>query len=243
MEWRRFLTPWNIAIIALLILLSLKGDFSQINIMKWLADKAVILPGIFIGLAFHEFGHAYASYKLGDVTPKLENRLTLNPLAHIDPLGFIALIFIGFGWGKPVAINTANYKNPRRDELIVALAGIFVNFILALLFAFIHRIYNMYAGYSTISQGMPGYISKIIFAIVLINIVLLIFNSLPIPPLDGFNAVTQIFNLKKYSWYYELSNKGFLILMIFVLFGAVDVVLRPLTEQALNLINNIANFW
>lgn len=110
---------------------------SHMSIWEWTYTKLLILPGIIIGLSFHEAAHAFASYKLGDPTPKFQGRLTLNPLKHFDPAGFIALLFIGFGWGVPVQINPDYYKNRRAGELIVSLAGVTANFLIAAVFAFL----------------------------------------------------------------------------------------------------------
>lgn len=95
----------------------------------FLYTMLLALPGIIIGLSLHEFAHAYVSYKLGDVTPMVQGRVTISPFAHIDPIGFLLLMLFGFGYGKPVEINPNNYKNPRRDEIFVALAGVILSLI------------------------------------------------------------------------------------------------------------------
>ena len=116
-------TTW-VLLAVMLLLMSIRdvGTTSTDNLLTWFSDKLIILPGIVIGLSMHEFAHAAVAYKLGDPTPKMQGRVTINPLAHIDWLGFIALFLCGFGWGKPVQINQFNFKNRRRDELFVALA-------------------------------------------------------------------------------------------------------------------------
>ncbi|MCI5698274.1 MAG: site-2 protease family protein [Clostridiales bacterium] len=186
-----------------------------------LTNKLLLLPGIIIGITFHEAAHGYVSHWLGDPTPKLQGRLSLNPLSHIDPMGFIALILVGFGWGKPVMIDPRYYKNPKRDELLVSLAGVTANLIIAVILAVIQVIlikngfvYNGNTMWTTVSQ-------MIIYAI-FINLVLMCFNLLPVPPLDGFSVITQIFDLKKYSWYYPVYRNGFFILIALVFFGALD---------------------
>ena len=145
------------------------------------------LPGIIIGLSLHEFAHAYVSYKLGDVTPMVQGRVTISPFAHIDPIGFLLLMLFGFGYGKPVEINPNNYKNPRRDEIFVALAGVITNFFVAVLFAFVYFLlarFNVISLYSTIST--------ILINIIFINVHLMVFNLLPIPPLDGYKVVRNL---------------------------------------------------
>lgn len=153
----------------------------------FLYTMLLALPGIIIGLSLHEFAHAYVSYKLGDPTPMVQGRVTISPFAHIDPIGFLLLMLFGFGYGKPVEINPNNYKNPRRDEIFVALAGVITNFFVAVLFAFVYFLlarFNVISLYSTIST--------ILINIIFINVHLMVFNLLPIPPLDGYKVVRNL---------------------------------------------------
>lgn len=202
-----------------------RGGFSDPS--KFLFDKLMILPGIIIGLSFHEFAHAVVSYKLGDPTPKAQGRVTLNPLAHIDVFGFFALLVAGFGWGKPVMIDDRYYKHPRSGKFLVSIAGVTMNFILAILFAIIIKVIIVYNhGYYVPWTGIDVVI-EILMNVVTINLVLMIFNLIPVPPLDGFNIVTEIFDLSRYSWYETLYRNGFAILMILILFNVTDIVLTP----------------
>lgn len=194
--------------------------------VEWAMSIALMLPGIVIGLSFHEFGHAVVAYKLGDPTPQLQGRVTVSPLAHIDPIGFIALMFVGFGWGRPVQINPNYFKKPRRDEFLVGIAGITINFIIAVLFTGILKLLVVY-GSSFMNTYMGSVVVDIITYGILINIVLLVFNMLPIPPLDGFGIVTQIFNLKNTAFYHKVYDKGFIILMLLLILNIVDIVLNP----------------
>lgn len=197
--------------------------------MSWIMGKVIILPAILIGLSFHEFAHAYAAVRLGDPTPKFQKRVTLNPIAHIDIFGFLALIFIGFGWGKPVEVNPINFKNIRRDSLIVDVAGVTVNFILAIIFAGILRLLSVFQ-YDFLNTSLGNVVVEMIFAIITINIVLMVFNLLPIPPLDGFGILTEIFNLREKAFYYKIYDKGFVILLILLIFNIVELVLLPTVQ-------------
>ena len=123
-------------IVLLVILLAMRITGGGFDFM----DMLISIPGIIIGLSFHEFAHGAVSYALGDPTPKLQGRLTINPMAHMDPFGFLALMFAGFGWGVPVQIDPRYYKHRRRDEMLVALAGVTMNLLLAVLFSFILRL-------------------------------------------------------------------------------------------------------
>ena len=203
-----------IIIIAAILLLITGSSSGFIN-------KLLFLPGIIIGITFHEAAHGYVSHWLGDPTPKNQGRLSLNPLAHIDPMGFIALLLVGFGWGKPVMIDSRYYKNPKRDELLVSLAGVTTNLIIAIIFAVIQiLLIDTGAAYSMGSSW--NVVNLIIQYIVFVNLVLMCFNLLPIPPLDGFSVITQLFDLRRYDWYYKLYSNGFFILMALVLIGALD---------------------
>lgn len=200
------------------------------NIGQALIEKLLMLPGIIIGITFHEAGHAFASYKLGDPTPKAQGRLSLNPAAHIDPLGFIFLFVAGFGWGRPVQINPMYYKNKRRDEFIVSIAGVTVNLVIALIFSFIVKGLAGIYDYNTGKTALY-YLAMMCTYVVFINLVLMVFNLIPCPPLDGWGILTQIFDLRKYSWWYPVYSRGSLILMALIIFNVTDIVLSPIVTK------------
>ena len=155
------------------------------------------LPGILIGLTVHEYCHALAAYKLGDTTARDMGRLTLSPLKHIDPIGFLFIIIAGFGWAKPVRFNPDNLANYRRDKAIIAAAGPLSNLVLALVFIALLRGWLALNGapYPFIySDLFSGFIIIILRAAV-INLGLFIFNLLPLPPLDGSHIVFSGLNL------------------------------------------------
>lgn len=206
--------------------------------IDWFMGTLTLLPGIVIGLSFHEFAHAFVANLCGDPTPKHQNRVTLNPAAHIDPIGFIALIFIGFGWGRPVMINPRNFKKPRRDELFVALAGVTLNLILAVIFIGILRLLYEFA-LPFILSDIGAILNDILVSAAFINIVLMVFNLLPIPPLDGFNVITQIFNLRNTEFYYRVYDKGFLILMMLIIFNITGRVLSPAVNWIFGLLTGL----
>jgi len=190
------------------------GRFSDPG--TWLKQTLLLLPAIVIAITLHEFAHAFSAYKLGDQTPKAQGRVTLNPLSHIDPFGIIVLIFVGFGWGRPVQVNPYAFtKNRRLANLIVDVAGVTTNFIIAffctaLLFVIQDQI-----------------LFTIVLNIVYINFILMVFNLLPIPPLDGFGIITEIFDLRRFEWYRPLYNNGFFILLILIIFGLLGAILLP----------------
>ena len=148
-----------------------------------ITEMLKIVPAAVIGLTVHEFSHAFAAYKLGDNTAKNDGRLTLNPLKHIDWLGFFLIVIAGFGWAKPVIFNPENLKNKHRDEIIISLAGPVSNFILAVLFLVIARLLYFADYFHGTALGMQ--IVNMIMIWGVINFGLFIFNLIPIPPLDG----------------------------------------------------------
>ena len=166
---------------------------------------AYSLPGILLGLTLHEFCHAWAAYKLGDHTAKEQGRLSLNPLRHIDLLGFLFIIIAGFGWAKPVQFNPENLKKPRRDKALIAAAGPLSNFLLALFFVFLIKGYlsimlNALIGEnSSLTETLTSPFYLALFTGVLqaafINLGLFIFNLLPLPPLDGSHIFLSGLNL------------------------------------------------
>ena len=195
--------------------------------------KLLMLPGIIIALSFHEFAHAWVSDKLGDPTPRRQGRVTINPLAHIDWIGFLALLLVGFGWGKPVQIDPNYYKNRRRDEFLVAIAGVTMNLILAIILSIPVKVMMKS---SLRASDLMYNIYLIIFYAVMINIVLMIFNLIPCPPLDGWNIITQIFKLDRYSWWYKVYQYGTWILLALIVTNVTDHIITPLVTLIINLL-------
>ena len=221
--------------ILLFIMLAESIMENNMSVGQWFYTKLLILPGIIIGLSFHEAAHAWVSCKLGDPTPKMQGRVTLNPLAHIDPVGFIALLLIGFGWGVPVEINPRHYKNRRSGELLVSLAGVTANLITAVVFALIFRLAESHMSYA-FYQGAGQVLMQILLYIVYINLVLMVFNLIPVPPLDGFGVVTQLFRLERYEWYWKIYQYGQPILLILIIFNIPSKIIGPATDILLNLL-------
>ena len=197
--------------------------------------KILTLPGIILGLSLHEFAHAWVSDKLGDPTPRRQGRVTVNPLAHIDWIGFAALLLVGFGWGKPVQIDPRYYKHRRRDEFLVAIAGVTMNLILAIAFSIPAKaMVKMFGGAA--SSDLIYNIYLMLFYIVSINVVLMIFNLIPCPPLDGWGIITQLFGLDRYSWWYKVYQYGTWILLALIVFNVTDLILTPLVSMILGVL-------
>lgn len=226
-----------IVIVVLLAASSLReGAFT--DPMQWVMDKVMILPAIFIGITFHEFAHAVVAYKLGDQTPKLQGRVTLNPLAHIDLVGILCLFFVGFGWGKPVQIDPWQFKHQRRDDFLVSIAGVVMNFLLAIAFAIILKIALTIGGgffYTDFGSSVQLMLDYVIY----INLILMIFNLIPVPPLDGFNIIAQIFNIGQTDLYWKLYNYGNWILVALIVFGITGMIISPCVQILYRLIGTV----
>ena len=149
----------------------------------------------------------------------------------------MSLLILGFGWGIPVPVDERNFKHPRRDNIIVSLAGVTMNLLIAVVFTVILKIVTMTMGYSL--TGMTGAVWTIIFDVVMINLVLMVFNLMPIPPLDGFNLITEVFRLQRYSWWSTVYRNGYIFLMAFILFDISGRVLTPILNFLLSIIFSI----
>ena len=222
-------------VIIILILLVNKMLNSNQSIGDWLYTQLLLLPGIIIGLTFHEAAHGYVSHWLGDPTPGLQGRLSLNPMRHIDPVGFLALFFAGFGWGQPVQIDPRYYKHRRRDELLVALAGVIANFIIAFAASLGLKLMMNTMG-TAVLYGAGEAAFYILYYVMTVNIMLMIFNLIPVPPLDGFGVVTQIFHLERYDWYWKIYQYGQPILLVLIIFNIPSKIISPACDALLNLL-------
>lgn len=173
----------------------------------------VIYIAVLLGtVAVHEFCHAKVADELGDPTPRLLGRLTLNPLAHIDPLGALLLLIFGFGWGKPVPFDPYNLKNPRRDAALISLAGPISNLIMAASFAIVLKVLQFYPLGIISSLGL-----FILPLIIRINIILGLFNVIPFAPLDGFKIVEGFLPESQADHWHSLERYGPFLLIFSIL--------------------------
>jgi Zn-dependent protease len=167
---------------------------------------------ILIVLSLHEFSHALVAYLSGDQTAKNEGRLTLNPLAHVDFLGLIALFFIGFGWGKPVPIDPYNFKKPKMGVLLVSLAGPLANFFSAIFFIIVLKILVSYFGLTS-----ANLLTDFLMILIVISFSLFIFNLIPIPPLDGSKVLFTLLPDRFMNLKYLMSQYGTWVLLGLIL--------------------------
>jgi len=202
---------------------------------SYILSKLLILPGILLAISVHEAAHGYAAVKMGDDTPLMQGRVTLNPVKHIDPMGFLCLFLFGFGWAKPVMINPRNFKNPRRDDTIVSFAGPLANFITALVFAFIMKAVYM----NQIDSGFMEVLWEVLRATVSINLVLMVFNLIPIPPLDGHHILGNIGGATVWNFYYNYSEQLRFLMLLLIVFGGIGRIISPFVSMLYSLIFGI----
>ena len=190
-----------------------------------LPELLKVVSAVLVGLTVHELAHAWAALRLGDDTPRLMGRLTLNPLKHVDLIGFIMLVVAGFGWAKPVIINRANLKNPVRDDILIALAGPVSNLLCAVLLVFLLKLVVL-VPFS--SRSLFETVTTVFVMFIYMNISLGLFNLLPIPPLDGSHLVTNMLSLKSAAGAAVYSKYGsFALLGLIVLQWVLKVEILP----------------
>lgn len=172
---------------------------------------------VFLVLTVHEFAHAFVAVKWGDDTPKIHGRYTLNPIAHIDWIGFVMLILAGFGWAKPVPINPYNFKNYKKGFFWTSIAGVLANFILAFL---AYPLYLVSVKFLPIESFSFAFFTELFYSIYTLNLCFFVFNLLPIYPLDGFN-VLDVLVKKKGKVMAFLREKGNVILIVLLVLGFI----------------------
>lgn len=200
-------------------------------------------PGVLIAITFHEFAHGYAAYKLGDNTAKSEGRLSLNPIAHLDPIGTLMLLVAGFGWGKPVHVNPYNYTRKismEKGEAIVSAAGPITNIILAFIFAIIYYAIYKFTGIAFKMSTVGRIVMALIQSIVAINIGLGIFNLIPLPPLDGSKIIMPFLPVNAKQWFIRNEQIFYIVFVLIWIFGIAGTVISPLINTVYIGIMNIA---
>lgn len=196
---------------------------------------------LLVAITVHEFSHAFTAYRLGDATAARLGRLSLNPLVHLDLVGTLMLLFAGFGWGKPVPVNPYGFRNVKRDMALVSFAGPFSNIVAAGLFALPLRL-GLLSGGSLValghSQGLVSYLGDLLVYLIFYNIILAIFNLLPIAPLDGFSVAVGLLPGALSQTFARIERFGPAILMLIIGFGYFTgySLLWPILGPVMNLV-------
>lgn len=198
------------------------------------------LPGLLIAMTIHEFAHAYVAHRLGDPTPRLQGRLTLNPVAHIDPMGLLMLVFFRFGWGRSVEVNPSYFRNYRKGMVWVSLAGPASNLLLGLVVALTYGLMAKLAPFLLLSQVFR----QITVGIMLYNVYLAVFNLIPIPPLDGSKILVGILPAQSAYRYHESVHRyGPILLLVLVYSGATRYIVSPLANSVLGLYSGVIGLF
>lgn len=220
----------NPLMIGLLVILVIENLQRYINHSGSLIELILTIPGLLIAITFHEFAHAWVADKLGDDTPRRNGRLTLNPLSHLDPYGAILMLFAGFGWGKPVAINPNNFSRKislKKGNALVSLAGPLMNFMLAIIFSVIYGlVYRL--GYSFLVTTVGRVVIVALQNAILLNIGLCVFNLIPLPPLDGSKILMGILPNNARRWYQNHENILYIIFLIIWITPIASNLISPI---------------
>ena len=214
-------------ILGIFVLRNIIGRFSSTDSMLVLL---LTLPAILIAITFHEFAHAFVADKLGDNTPRSQGRLTINPLSHIDPVGFALLIVAGFGWGKPVQINPRNFKRNitmTKAEALVSAAGPIMNFIIAIITTIILAVILKYSLFANIASKVYWLIIVFLMELVLINVGLGLFNLIPLPPLDGSKILNHFLSYNIRAWFEQNQTILYIIFIVIWITGIAGMIITP----------------
>jgi len=237
------------------------------NPQAFVRDLLLFIPAFLIALVLHEVAHGYVALRCGDPTAKVLGRLSLNPMKHLDPIGTLMIVFVGFGWAKPVPVNGINFKKPRRDSIFVSIAGITTNLLLFLLFSSIMYIvlgfaltrlgsfppgYAVYAYQNAIGASLliemafgtvPSMLYEVVIRIVLLNFTLACFNLLPVPPLDGSHLFSNIFlNRSNLFQSQTAAQTGYMLVLILIFTGWFSKAVGFLLNGAFGALGSLAAF-
>lgn len=223
-------TPILLYLLIFLLLFQFATGHLPPILAKLVTDPLIglsFIGGLIVGITIHEFAHAYTAYRLGDPTAKLQGRMTLNPQSHLDPIGTLALLFLGFGWGKPTPFDPFNLRNIKRDSALISVAGAASNFALATALSLPYLIAYYTQSLGPALADVYTYLSPIIW----LNVILGVFNLIPVHPLDGFKVLAGLLPRDWYEDFMQTEKYGIFILLILLFTGIIGKVLFPIVSS------------
>lgn len=203
-----------------------RGGFDIVSLL-------LTLPGVLVAITFHEFAHAFAADKLGDDTPRMQGRLNLNPLKHLDPFGFFMLVFAHIGWGKPVQINPRNFDRKismQVGEAIVSVAGPLMNFLLAIVFTIIYCAIVKFGGTGLILNTTGAVITTMVYSAIIVNIGLGVFNLIPLPPLDGSKILKSFLPYNARVWMESHEMIFYIVFLVIWMTDIASMIITPIID-------------
>lgn len=214
----------------------ISGGMAFSNVIIYILSTLAV---VFITMPVHEFAHGFAAVKLGDDTPRWQGRLTLNPFAHIDYVGALCILLFGFGWARPVQVNHNNFRNPKRDMALTALAGPLSNLIVALIALLLCNLCLLF--FSFFALEIIRYIAVFFNWVAFINVSLAVFNLIPIPPLDGSRILSAVLPYRTYYRLMQYERYIYFGLLALLWIGVLDIPLDFLTSKVFGGISYIAS--
>ncbi len=205
-------------------------------------DLVYIIPILLFSVALHEASHATIAYLLGDKSQRLQGRMTLDPFAHFDLLGFIYIMLVGIGWGKPTFVDDRNFKNRKRDNMLVSLAGPASNLVAAFVITIIMKLCFIFGAYNFfITTFLGSVIYRFLSLTVIFNVMFAIFNMLPIPPFDGSKVLAFFMPRGMSEKYLALEKYSILFILILLVFNLDSILITPVMQWIINILNFILN--
>ncbi|MGG0847208.1 site-2 protease family protein [Peribacillus simplex] len=200
-----------------------------------LEELPYVIVSLLIAFTVHEFSHAYVAYKFGDPTAKNEGRVTLNPISHLDPIGTLLILIAGFGWARPVPVNRFHFKNPKFAGVLVSFAGPFSNLLVAILGFLIF--YGLLA--AGVGPDLPYFVEPFLNILINLNVLLFVFNLIPLPPLDGYRIVQDLVSADLRAKMTQYEQYGSLIFLILIITPLSKYTIGPILNNVVPLVGDV----